>query len=276
MSSNIKIFFLFLSLSFILCQVTNNTEESKKTTETKEGKEQPKIETLNEVHTTKEANTTTQETTKEANHTHSKRQRRDYRSKIPFNMTEDEMDTMILCTAVVQEWVKKQKSNIEALQKRLNLSSVNPIYEKVGTDVFEKCNKNLDIKIVNNFMKNLTYLNPFKWVKEFDDITKIDYDKYNNDTDLRLNYEQQILMYKYQRVDELFRQKRADERDNIDKENQKIKIGKIDMDSIPSSVKFMVFLVILIILFGGVFYFLKTLEKKPKDKKKKEKKKKTQ
>ena len=276
MSSNIKIFFLFLSLSLILCQVTNNTEESKKTTETKEGKEQPKIETLNEVHTTKEANTTTQETTKEANHTHSKRQRRDYRSKIPFNMTEDEMDTMILCTAVVQEWVKKQKSNIEALQKRLNLSSVNPIYEKVGTDVFEKCNKNLDIKIVNNFMKNLTYLNPFKWVKEFDDITKIDYDKYNNDTDLRLNYEQQILMYKYQRVDELFRQKRADERDNIDKENQKIKIGKIDMDSIPSSVKFMVFLVILIILFGGVFYFLKTLEKKPKDKKKKEKKKKTQ
>ena len=191
-------------------------------------------------------------------------------------MIEDEMDTMILCTAVVQESVKKQKSNIEALQKRLNLSNANPVYEKVGTDIFEKCNKNLDIKIVNNFMKNLTYLNPFKWVKEFDDITKIDYDKYNNDTDLRLNYEQQILMYKYQRVDELFRQKRADERDNIDKENQKLKIGKIDMDSIPSSVKFMVFLVILILLFGGVFYLLKTLEKKPKDKKKKEKKKKTQ
>ena len=273
MSSNKKIFFLFLSLSLILCQVANNTEESKKTTETKE---KPKIETLNEAHTTKDANETTQESTKEANYTHSKRQRRDYRSKIPFNMSEDEMDTMILCTAVVQESVKKQKSNIEALQKRLNLSNVNPVYEKVGTDIFEKCNKNLDIKIVNNFMKNLTYLNPFKWVKEFDEITKIDYDKYNNDTDLRLNYDQQILMYKYQRVDELFRQKRADERDNIDKENQKLKIGKIDMDSIPSSVKFMVFLVILILLFGGVFYLLKTLEKKPKDKKKKEKKKKTQ
>ena len=95
-------------------------------------------------------------------------------------------------------------------------------------------------------------------------------------TNLRLNYEQQILMYKYQRVDELFRQKRADERDNVDKENQKLKIGKIDMESIPSSVKFMVFLVIIILLFGGVFYLLKTIEKKPKDKKKKEKKKKTQ
>ena len=125
-------------------------------------------------------------------------------------------------------------------------------------------------------MKNLSYINSFKWVKEFDNITKIDYDKYNNETDLWLNYEQQILMYKYQRVDELFRQKRADERDNIYKENQKLKIGKIDMESIPSSIKFMVFLVILIMLFGGVFYLLKTLEKKPKDKKKKEKKKKTQ
>jgi len=83
-------------------------------------------------------------------------------------------------------------------------------------------------------------------------------------------------MYKYQRVDELFRQKRADEREYIDNENKKIKIGQIDMDSIPSSIKFLVFLVILVLLFGGVFYFLKTLEKKPKEKKKKEKKKKTQ
>ena len=73
-------------------------------------------------------------------------------------------------------------------------------------------------------------------------------------------------MYNYQRVDELFRQKKADERDNIDRENQKLKIGKIDMDSIPSSVKFMIFLVILVMLFCGVFYLLKTLEKKPKDK----------
>ena len=54
------------------------------------------------------------------------------------------------------------------------------------------------------------------------------------------------------------------------------KIKEIDMDSIPSSIKFLIFLVILVLLFGGVFYFLKTLEKKPKDKKKKEKKKKTQ
>ena len=274
--SSKKLVFLIISLSLILCQEANSnkTEEPKQTAETKETKEQPKVETTTNTNT----NATSEEPKKEANYTHSQRhkQRRDFRSKIPFNMSEDEMDTMMLCTAIVQESVKEKKVDIEALQKKMNLTNVNPIYEKVGTDIFEKCNKNLDIKIVRTFMKNLTYLNNFKWQKEFDELVKVDYDKYNNESDLRLTMEQQILMYKYQRVDELFRQKKADERDNIDRENQKLKIGQIDMDSIPSSVKFMVFLVILVMLFGGVFYLLKTLEKKPKDKKKKEKKKKTQ
>ena len=263
MSSSKKLFLLLISLSLIICQETNKTEEPKETNK-------ESIET-NETHTEFDP------TNDGKNNTHARRQqRRDFKSKIPFNMTIDEMDTMIFCTAIVQESIKKQKEKIEALQKKFNISNSNPIYEKVGTDIFENCNKNLDIKIVNIYMKNLTFFNNFKWRKEFDELTKVDYDKYNNGSDLRLTMEQQILMYKYQRVDELFRQKRADEREYIDNENKKIRIGQIDMDSIPSSIKFLVFLVILVLLFGGVFYFLKTLEKKPKDKKKKEKKKKTQ
>ena len=58
---------------------------------------------------TKEANRTTQESTKNANHTHSKRQRRDFLSKIPFNISENEMDIMILCTAVSTRISKKTK-----------------------------------------------------------------------------------------------------------------------------------------------------------------------
>ena len=80
-------------------------------------------------------------------------------------------------------------------------------------------------------------------------------------------------MYLYQRVDELFRQKRADKRDEIEQENQKIKIGNLDMDSIPNSFKFGALLIVIILLFGGVFYFLKQMQKKPKDKKKNKKKK---
>ena len=263
MSSSKKLFLLLISLSLIICQETNKTEEPKETN--KESIES------NETHTEFDP------TNDGKNNTHARRQqRRDFKSKIPFNMTIDEMDTMIFCTAIVQESIKKQKEKIEALLKKFNISNSNPIYEKVGTDIFENCNKNLDIKLVNIYMKNLTFFGNFKWREEFDELSKVDYDKYNNLTDLRLTTEQQILMYKYQRVDELFRQKRADEREYIDNENKKIRIGQIDMDSIPSSIKFLVFLVILVLLFGGVFYFLKTLEKKPKDKKKKEKKKKTQ
>ena len=254
--------FILISLSLIICLDTDKTEEKKEVHATKE---QPKVET-NETHQESEKNETT-----------TKREyKRDFKSKIPFNMTIDEMDKMMVCTIVVQESVRNKREEIEAIQKKLNVSNVNLVYEKVGTDIFEKCNSKADLKLVNTFMKNLTYLNNFKWQPEFDEFTKIDSDRYNNDTDLRLTMPQQILMYKYQRVDELFRQKRADQRDNVDKENQKLKIGEIDMDSIPTSVKLMVFLVILILFFGGIFYLLKTLDKKPKDKKKKEKKKKTQ
>ena len=267
MALNKKFFFLILSISLIICQDTNKSKQTPGVEEPKEEKEKSKV----------EIKETIANTTKEKNDTQSQRQKRKReQSKIPYNMTIDEMDTMILCSAVVQQTIKDKQSEIENFKKELNVSFINPIYEKVGTDIFEKCTKNLDIKIVNMFMKNLTFHNNFKWIKEFDEISKIDFDKYKNKnySDFSLTMEQQILMYKYRRVDDLFRQKRADERDNIDKENQKIKIGQLDMDSIPTSVKFLVFLAILVIFFGGVFYLLKTLEKKPKDKKKKEKKKK--
>ena len=261
-----NIFFLFLSLSLILCQEKNKVEQKKETLEPPTNKtEQPKVETF------KESNATTKDTNNTNHH-----RKPTKKSKNPFNMTMNEMDTMMFCTLVVQDKVKTDKSKLESLQKRLNISGINRVYEKVGTDIFENCFKNIDINLVNIYMKNLTYANNFKWRKEFNEITNVDYEKYNNLSDLFLSMDQQVLMYKFQGVNELYRQKKADERDNIDEENKKIKIGQIDMDSIPTSIKFIVFLVILILLFGGVFYLLKTLEKKPKEKKKKEKKKKTQ
>ena len=148
------------------------------------------------------------------------------------------------------------------------------LYEKVGTDIFEKCNKKIDIKIVNKYFKNLSLIKDFEWEKSFDEFSKIDFDKYHNASDLTYTIEQQLLMYKFNKVNELFRQKRADQREVFEAENRKIRIGQIDMDSIPLSFKLGIFLVILVLFFGGIFYFLKTLDKRPKDKKKKDKEKK--
>ena len=244
------IFLLLIFLYLILCQ------ESNKTKDVQEQKVNPKsMKDINSTNSTKKI---------------------PEGSNRPFNISINEMDTILLCTLVVQESVKKQKKDIEKVQKRLNLTIPNSVYDKVGTDIFEKCNKEINITLVNKYFKNLTFMNDFKWEKVFDDYTKIDFEKYSNESDLRYTMTQQVLMYKYHKVNEIYRQKRADEREKYQNENKKIRIGNYDMDNIPSSIKLGIFLVILITFFGGCFYFLKTLQKKPLEKKKKEKKKKTQ
>ena len=260
------LFLLILSLSLIICQNANETKKNETNEHVEPHSHDHDHEHVHEHEHFNESNT---------NNTRKKPLRRDFNSKIPFNMTMDEMDTMMFCTVVVKQSLQRERSKIEAVKTRLNISA-NPVYEKIGTEIFNKCNKNVSLSIVNTYMKNFTYLKKFIWEKEFDEIIKIDYDSYHNETDLRLTIDEQILMYKYQRVDELFNQRKADQRDEYDleqeRENQKLKIGDIDVNTIPNSIKFGIFLVILLLLFGGVFYLLKTLEKKPKDKKKKKKK----
>ena len=218
----------------------------------------------------KEGNQTKEKKSKLLNNT-STSERKVVDSKKSFNMTINEMDTMMLCTLVVQEKLKKEDSNINKVQKRLNLTNSNIVNEKIATDIFENCNKNLDIKVVNNYIKNLTFLNRFKWEKSFDEVSKVDYEKYKNKTDLEYTTEQQVLMYRFEKVDEIYKQKQIDDRERYQKENQKIRIGKFDLENIPNSVKLSIFLLILFLFFGGIFYFLKSLQNKPKDKKKKKK-----
>ena len=258
-----KSLFLFLFLSLAIIQASENNE-TKILNENKN--EEP-------VGNTDEIIDEDIEEIKENVNKSSYRKRPEFDKDRPFNLTYDEMDKMIFCTFIVQETIREKKEDFEAIQKKMNLSTPNPIYEKLGTDMFEKCNNKVDINIVSKFIKNMTYFNNFKMDKSYKALVELDYDKYNNESDLVLTMEQQVLMYKYQRVEDIFRQKRADLRDTIDKDNQKIKIGNLELDNIPSSIKFTAFLGVLAILFGGIFYFLKKLEKKPKDKKKNKKKK---
>jgi hypothetical protein len=266
--SPIKAVFLFIFLSLVITQGSETAEKpTSNSTETNKTKE----ETITTDEIIDEDIEPTNRTT--SNRTYSRR-RPEYDKFRPFNLSNDEMDKMIFCTFVIQNTLKDKKDDLIGLQKKMNLTSPNIIYEKIGTDMFEKCNKNADINIVNKYIKNLTYFNNFKNEKSFKPLVDIDFDKYNNESDLVLTMEQQILMYKYQSVEEVFRQKRADQRDTTVKDNnEKIKIGNFDIDNIPGSIKFSMLLLFLILIFGGVFYFLKKMEKKPKDKKKNKKKK---
>ena len=261
--SSLNYFLLFLFISLTLSQNETNTSQSTSNL-TQEDIDITDEITDDEIKKTAEA----------LNNSRYEKQRPKYDKNRPFNLTYDQMDTMIFCTFVIQETLRDKRTEIEKMQKRMNLTGPNQIYEKVGTDMFERCNKKVDIDVVNKFVKNLTYFDNFKMDKSFKTLSEVDFDKYNNISDLILTMEQQVLMYKYQSVEELFRQKRADQRDTTVKDNnEKIKIGNFDIDRIPGSIKFGMLLIFLILIFGGVFYFLKKMEKKPKDKKKNKKKK---
>ena len=259
--SSLKYFFLFLFISLTLSQNETNTSEQLNTTK----EDIPITDEINEDNT--------EELNETLNNSYTQR-KPEFDKFRPFNLSDEEMDTMIFCTFIIQNTLKEKRPDIEKVQKRMNLSSPNQIYEKLGTDMFERCNKNADINLVNKYVRNLTYFENFKMEKSLQSLAEIDFDKYNNISDLALTMEQQILMYKYQSVEEIFRQKRADQRDRVDVDtSNKIKIGNFDIDNIPNTIKFGALLVVLILIFGGIFYFLKKMEKKPKDKKKNKKKK---
>ena len=194
-------------------------------------------------------------------------------SKKPFNISIDEIDTMIVCSIIMEEKVKKYSSNIEKLQKKLNITTPELVVNKVSADIFEKCTKLIKLEKVNYFVKNLTFINDFVWEKNFDKISEINFDKYNNESDLEYTMSQQVLMYNFQKAEEVFKQKQIEDRERYIKANQKIKIGSLDLENIPQGFKLGIFLIIFLIFFGGIFYFLKGLNKKlgsnPKKKKKK-------
>ena len=194
-------------------------------------------------------------------------------SKKPFNITIDEIDTMMVCSIIMEQKIKKYTSKIEKLQKKLNISTTELVTNKISADIFEQCNKLIKIEKVNYFINNLTFMNDFEWEKNFDKITEINFDKYKNITDLEYTTNQQVLMYNFQKAEEVFKQKQMEDRERYIKANQRIKIGSLDLENIPQGFKLGIFLIIFLIFFGGIFYYLKGLNKKLGSNSKKKKKK---
>ena len=194
-------------------------------------------------------------------------------SKKSFNLTVDTIDTMIFCSIIMDEKVKKYSSKIEKLQKKLNVTTPELVSNKISVDIFEKCNQNIKIERVNKYIKNLTFVEDFYWEKYYDVISDIDFDEYKNISDLDYTTNQTLLMHHYQKAEEIFKQKQDEDRERYIKANQKIRIGNLDLENIPQNFKLGIFLIIFLIFFGGIFYFLKGLNKKigsnPKRKKKK-------
>lgn len=68
----------------------------------------------------------------------------------PYNLTYDEMDTMMFYSIIIQETIRAKKKEVEEIAKKMNLTSNNPVYDKIGTDIFEQCNKKAEwILLIN-------------------------------------------------------------------------------------------------------------------------------
>ena len=194
-------------------------------------------------------------------------------SKKPFNLTIDEIDTMMVCSIIMEEKTKKYSSKIENIQKKFKISTPELVSNKISAEIFEKCNKLITIKEVNKYIKNLTLVKNFEWEKNFDKISEINFDKYKNISDLEYTVNQQVLMYNFQKAEEVFKQKQMEDRERYIKANQKIKIGNLDLEKIPQEFKLGIFLIIFLAFFGTIFYYLKGLNKKLGANSKKKKKK---
>ena len=194
-------------------------------------------------------------------------------SKKSFNLTIDQIDTMMFCSIIMEEKMKKLYSKVEYIKKKLNITSTELVYNKISVDIFENCNNNIGMDIVNKYFKNLTFIKTFAWDKNFDKISDVNFDKYKNISDLDYTTNQTLLMHYFQKAEEIFKQKREEDRERYIKANQKIRIGNLDLENIPQNFKLGIFLIIFLIFFGSIFYFLKGLNKKLGANSKKKKKK---
>ena len=201
----------------------------------------------------------------------------DYTKK--FNLTIDEMDKMLLCSIFIQKALSKDKDRIEALINKTNITEENHylVFDKIGSDIFERCYKDIEMKTVRKYFYNLSTVGDLDWDNKYDKYVEIDYDKYLNESNFNLTEEQKLLSIQFNAVKQRLTEKQKEEKEKkeIIKEDQyKLKIGNFDIDNIPDNLKGFLFVLVFAIIFIGSIYLLKTLVNKPK--KVKQKKKKTQ
>ncbi len=184
-----------------------------------------------------------------------------------FNMTIDEMDKMMTCSLYLNQKLEEDKKIIENTSLKFDNNKTKEKFEiKIYNDIFEYCINNINNSIINKFFFNLTYLEPSDF--QFNLKYNINYSNYLY-VNLTLNKKQEDLVYKLEKVREIFEQKNILSRYENSK---KIKIGTIDINDISKSFK-IVLIIIVLFMFIGVIYLLNNLINKKKNIKKKKKKK---
>ena len=115
-------------------------------------------------------------------------------------ITADEKDKLMACSLALNTITQKDKSIHEDLAKKYNSTYKNLFINKLLTDIFEECNKKIDLKLVHKFFNKL-----IPTERNFKDselkFLDIDYEKYKNENiSMQMTIEQQMMFYKFQKV----------------------------------------------------------------------------
>ena len=115
-------------------------------------------------------------------------------------ITVDEKDKLMACSLALNTITQKDKTIHEDLAKKYNSTYKNLFINKLLTDIFEECNKKIDLKLVHKFFNKL-----IPTEKNFQDsdlkFLNIDYEKYKNENiSMQMSIEQQVMFYKFQKV----------------------------------------------------------------------------
>jgi hypothetical protein len=207
----------------------------------------------------------------------------------PVELTDPEMDMILFCAYLSQQALKtKFKEDVNQIADKMGEPNPKKVYDKLGSEFMENCVNYVEQETVNIYITNLTYHNNFKWEKEFDNYTKIDFNKYNSTEDLKYTVEQQVLLKFLRQSNEEFEKRRRQRKNIREPEKPKeVKVNKnknidkhfnnkesIIKENIWKEIKFFTGFVLLLITFVGIIYFLKNISSGKKEKIKKEKNKK--
>lgn len=111
----------------------------------------------------------------------------------------------------------------------------------------------------------MTYFND-PWSNDFSKYAKIDWNKYNNETNYNYTPDQIIQLTKLQQSREVYEEKQR----SLHREaKSSIQIGSYDINSIKSVYKWIFFLIVFSGFFVGLLYLLKSVKSQQKISKKK-------
>ena len=191
-----------------------------------------------------------------------------------LNMTNYEMDKLMSCSYIITLKTQEDKDLIDSVKKKLNTTQQEKISAKIYTDMFEKCVNTIKEESVSKIFKNLKLVIEPEYSEEVRKLVEIDYTIYNNNQNLNLTLNQQILVYKFQKVREIFQKKKAENpKEDIEnergEENDDFTSNTYDITKMPKYINAILFIIVFGLLFFGTYFLLKKLTYKPEKKKKK-------